>query len=59
MELEDSDYDRAIQAHRDGSLVSVVGELVVMNNFYYRLNNPKGLHVVDQEGLFDPLDDGM
>jgi len=54
IELSNDDYDRAISAHRQGSLVAVTGELIVEHNMYYRLRHATGLHIIDQEGLFGP-----
>lgn len=53
MGLDPETYDLAIDAHKNGSLVSVTGTLVVENGVYYRLQNPTGFYVIEQEAFSD------
>lgn len=53
MQLADDDYQRAIDAHKQGSLVEVNGNLVVEKNAIYRLENPTGFQIVENDALFD------
>ena len=53
MGLDPETYNLAIDAHKNGSLVSVTGTLVVENGVYYRLQNPTGFYVIEQEAFSD------
>jgi len=50
--LEPDAYNEAIESHKRGEVISVSGTLVV-DGSVYRLQNPKGFHIMGQMDLFD------
>ncbi len=50
--LDTESYNIAIESHKRGEVISVTGTLVV-DGSVYRLENPKGFHIMGQIDLFE------
>lgn len=55
IDLEEDDYRIAANAHREGMLISVSGDIVVENN-RYTMTRPRNLQIVVDSGLFNQDD---